>query len=84
MTEQIEISKGLGDTIAKFTHLTGMDKVAKQLAAFMGKEDCGCDERRAILNRLVPYSTSKIPDGTSLNKDGEKVKIFNNPNQKIL
>ena len=76
--EQGEISKGLGDTIAKFTHLTGMDRVAKQLAAMMGKEDCGCDERRDLLNRLVPYSTSKIPTGDVIKRDGETIKLFNN------
>jgi hypothetical protein len=72
-----EISKGLGDTIAKFTNLTGMDRVAKQLAAMLGKEDCGCDERRELLNRLVPYSTSKIPNGNTINKNGESIQIFN-------
>jgi len=76
--EQGEISKGLGDTIAKFTHLTGMDKVAKQLAAMLGKEDCGCDERRDLFNRLVPYSTSKIPTGDVIKREGETIKLFNN------
>jgi hypothetical protein len=75
--EQGEISKGLGDTVAKFTNLTGMDRVAKQLAAMLGKEDCGCDERRELLNRLVPYSTSKIPTGNTINKNGESIQIFN-------
>lgn len=78
--EQTNISTGLGDTLAKFTHLTGIDKVAKQLAAILGKEDCGCDERRNLLNRLVPYSTSKLPDGQVINSNGVNVKLFNNPN----
>tara|TARA_R110000803_G_scaffold22170_3_gene55378 strand:+ start:458 stop:811 length:354 start_codon:yes stop_codon:yes gene_type:complete len=43
-------SKGLGDTIAKVTEVTGMDKVAK----FILGEDCGCDERRKKLNRQYP------------------------------
>lgn len=72
-------SKGLGDTIAKFTALTGIDKFVKQISFFMGKEDCGCDERREILNRVVPYSINKAPDGQVINKDGEKVQLFNNP-----
>ena len=32
-------SKGLGDTIAKITKATGIDKVVK----FIAGEDCGCD-----------------------------------------
>ena len=43
--------KGLGDTIAKITKVTGIDKVVKAVAG----EDCGCDERRKTLNKLFPY-----------------------------
>jgi hypothetical protein len=45
-------SKGLGDTIAKITKATGIDKVAK----FVMGEDCGCDERKEKLNKLFPYA----------------------------
>jgi len=45
-------SKGLGDTIAKITKATGIDKVAK----FVLGEDCGCDERKEKLNKLFPYA----------------------------
>ncbi len=45
-------SKGLGDTIAKITEETGIDKVAK----FVLGEDCGCDERKEKLNKLFPYA----------------------------
>jgi len=45
-------SKGLGDTIAKITHATGIDKLVK----FLAGEDCGCDERKATLNRIFPYN----------------------------
>jgi len=45
-------SKGLGDTIAKITKATGIDKVAK----FVAGEDCGCDERKEKLNKLFPYA----------------------------
>ena len=48
-------STGLGDTIAKFTHATGLDVVAKEVANSLGFEDCGCDERRRILNEKFPY-----------------------------
>lgn len=51
-----EESKGLGDTIAKFTHATGLDIVAEKVAHALGQEDCGCKKRREILNDLVPYN----------------------------
>ena len=44
-------SKGLGDTIAKFTEATGIDKVVKAVVG----EDCGCDERKTTLNSLFNY-----------------------------
>ena len=50
-----EKSKGLGDTISKFTHATGLDKAAKAIAKLVGEEDCGCERRREKLNDLVPY-----------------------------
>jgi len=45
-------SKGLGDTIAKITEATGIDKLVK----FIAGEDCGCDERKEKLNKLFPYA----------------------------
>jgi len=48
-------SKGLGDTLAKITKATGIDKVAK----FVLGEDCGCDERKEKLNKLFPYAKPK-------------------------
>ena len=44
-------SKGLGDTIAKITEATGIDKLVK----FVAGEDCGCKERKEKLNKLFPY-----------------------------
>lgn len=44
-------SKGLGDTIEKITTATGIKKAVKWLAG----EDCGCDERKEKLNKLVKY-----------------------------
>ena len=43
--------KGLGDSIAKITKATGIDKVVKVAAG----EDCGCDERKSKLNKLFSY-----------------------------
>lgn len=50
-----EESKGLGDTIAKITHATGLDVVADKVAKAVGKEDCGCNRRREKLNEMFPY-----------------------------
>jgi hypothetical protein len=52
-------SEGLGDTIAKITHATGLDIAADKIAKAMGKEDCGCERRRKKLNELVPYGKKK-------------------------
>tara|TARA_R100000541_G_scaffold28311_2_gene37607 strand:+ start:4489 stop:4662 length:174 start_codon:yes stop_codon:yes gene_type:complete len=48
-------SKGLGDTIAKVTKATGLDKIAHSMAQAAGKSDCGCNKRRDTLNRAFPY-----------------------------
>lgn len=50
-----EESKGLGDTIAKLTHLTKIDVLADKVAKALGEEDCGCNRRREKLNELFPY-----------------------------
>lgn len=48
-------SKGLGDTIAKVTKATGLDRVANKMAKAAGMSDCGCGERKDSLNRAFPY-----------------------------
>ena len=48
-------SRGLGDTIAKVTKATGLDRVADKMAKAAGMEDCGCGQRRDTLNRVFPY-----------------------------
>lgn len=53
--ESVVDSKGLGDTIAKLTAATGIDKLVEEVAHVMGKEDCGCNKRRRRLNDLFPY-----------------------------
>jgi hypothetical protein len=42
-------SKGLGDTIEKFTTATGIKKVVDTISEITGK-DCGCSERKKLLN----------------------------------
>jgi hypothetical protein len=45
-------SRGLGDTVEKFTRVTGIKKVVK----VMKKGDCApCEKRREMLNKKYPY-----------------------------
>jgi hypothetical protein len=48
-------SRGLGDTIAKFTHATGIAKAVEVVTEALGIEDCGCGGRQEWINDLVPY-----------------------------
>jgi len=48
--------RGLGDTIARATKATGLDKFAQQFAEGLNiPGGCGCKERQAYLNKVVPY-----------------------------
>lgn len=47
-------SLGFGDTIAKITHTTGLDKLAEAYTNITGKP-CGCQSRQEALNKLFPY-----------------------------
>jgi hypothetical protein len=49
------VSRGLGDTIAKVTKATGLDKLAEIYTKVSGKP-CGCSNRQAALNLLFPYN----------------------------
>ena len=46
-------SKGLGDTVEKFTKATGIKKVVDTVSKAMGK-DCGCKGRKDKLNKMFP------------------------------
>ena len=48
-------SRGLGDTINKFTKATGIHNLAQMGAKAMGKKDCGCKKRQEVLNKAFPY-----------------------------
>ena len=50
-------SKGLGDSIEKFTKFTGIDSLVELLIP--EGEDCGCDKRKAWLNKQFPYKINK-------------------------
>jgi len=47
-------SKSLGDTIEKMTVATGIKKLAEKYTQVTGK-DCGCNKRKAALNKAFPY-----------------------------
>ena len=47
-------SKGLGDSIEKFTKATGIKKVVDKVSEVTGK-DCGCNKRKEKLNKMFPY-----------------------------
>ena len=48
-------SRGLGDSIAKFTKVTGINTLAQMGAKAVGKKDCGCNKRKEALNKAFPY-----------------------------
>ena len=48
-------SKGLGDTVAKFTKATGIKKVVDTVNK-VTKKPCNCGKRQDTLNRLFPYN----------------------------
>jgi len=42
------------DLIEKFTKKTGIKKVVEKVSEITGI-DCGCDERKNLLNKIFPY-----------------------------
>ena len=48
-------SRGLGDSISKFTQATGLHSLAQVGARAVGKKDCGCNKRKEKLNKMFPY-----------------------------
>tara|TARA_R110000796_G_scaffold245590_1_gene369891 strand:- start:443 stop:742 length:300 start_codon:yes stop_codon:yes gene_type:complete len=47
-------SKGLGDTIEKITKATGIKSAVDSVFKVLDK-DCGCNNRKKFLNKIVPY-----------------------------
>ena len=51
-------SRGLGDSIEKFTKATGIKKVVNKVSEGLNIP-CGCEGRRDALNILFPYKQNK-------------------------
>ena len=58
MNNKTNESKGLGDTIHKFTTVTGIKKVVNAVSEKLDKP-CGCNQRRDALNKMFPYGNKK-------------------------
>lgn len=66
MIQVIKKQKGLGDTVAFLTSVTGI-KYAVEKAEELGIiKDCGCSKRQEKLNEILPYGTRE--DSTILQK----------------
>jgi ribosome maturation protein Sdo1 len=51
------MSKGLGDTLENVFKQFKIDQIAKKVAKITtGKEDCGCEKRKQMLNERFPYN----------------------------
>ena len=53
-------SKGLGDSIEKFTIATGIKSFAQMTTRAIGKEDCGCKKRKDWLNQRFSYKIKSL------------------------
>ena len=51
-------SKGLGDSIHKFTKATGIKTMVDTVSGGLNIP-CGCDSRRNAMNMMFPYSRKK-------------------------
>ena len=51
-------SKGLGDSVEKFTKATGIKTLTEIASKAVGYKDCVCNKRKAWLNNQFPYKTN--------------------------
>ena len=47
-------SRGLGDSIAKFTERTGVKTIVDKVSDGLNLP-CGCKQRQTTLNKMFPY-----------------------------
>ena len=60
-----KVSKGLGDSISKITEATGIKKVVDKISEVTGI-DCGCEDRKKLLNKILPYARQFTADEMSI------------------
>ena len=60
-------SKGLGDTVAKLTKVTGIKSFVDKINKIIGT-DCGCGKRQSRLNKLFPYKNYLPEDNVDIKK----------------
>ena len=58
-------SKGLGDSIERITKATGIKKVVDKISEATGI-DCGCEDRKKMLNKILPYARQFTADEMSI------------------
>ena len=76
-------SEGVGDTVAKITKATGIEKAVR----FLAGEDCGCDSRKKVLNHIFPYQKPLCLTEDEYNYLSERIGKINQvtvPEQKEL
>lgn len=61
--KQNQPDQGLGDTVARFTRATRLDKLAQKIAQAVGAKDCGCTQRKQLLNEMFPYKNQTNNNG---------------------
>ena len=47
-------ARGLGDVVERAGRITGVQRIVKTVEKVTGRK-CGCDKRRADLNREIPF-----------------------------
>ena len=48
---RVQPMRGLGDLVERVTEKTGIKSLVEKVTG----KDCGCNKRRDILNKLVPF-----------------------------
>lgn len=81
-------SKGLGDTVEKFTRKTGIKKVVDTVFKKLEKS-CGCEERKILLNDLFRYEKPECFNEKDFNHiknivDTNKNKFTNEEQEEIV
>ncbi len=50
--------RGMGDVVDRVTSATGIKSAVNKVSNALGKE-CGCEQRREALNKLIPFGKGK-------------------------